>query len=40
LKVEGSRPRKQKRTIKQLHADLVALGLEGSHGRVADFARA
>ena len=40
LKLEGSRPRKQKRTVKQLHADLVALGFDGSYGRVAAFARA
>ena len=40
LKVEGSRPRKQKRTVKQLHADLVALGFQGSYGRVAAFAPA
>ena len=39
LKVEGSRPRKQKRTVKQLHGDLVALGFAGSYGRVAAFAR-
>jgi transposase len=39
LKAEGSRPRKQKRTVKQLHADLVALGFDGSYGRVAAFAR-
>jgi hypothetical protein len=39
LKVEGSRPRKQKRTVKQLHADLVTLGFAGSYGRVAAFAR-
>ena len=31
--------RKQKRTIKQLHADLVALGYDGSYNRVAAFAR-
>jgi transposase len=36
---EMSRPRKQKRTIKQLHADLVSLGYDGSYGRVAVFAR-
>jgi transcriptional regulator with XRE-family HTH domain len=30
LKTEASKPRKQKRTIKQLHADLIALGFEGS----------
>ena len=40
LKVEGGRPRKQKRTVKQLHADLVALGFDGSYGRVSAFARA
>jgi hypothetical protein len=34
------RPRKQKRTVKQLHADLVSLGYDGSYGRVAAFARA
>ncbi len=36
---EASRSRKQKRTIKQLHADLVALGYDGSYNRVAAFAR-
>jgi len=40
LKTEASRPRKQKRTLKQLHADLVALGFNGSYGRVAAFAKA
>jgi len=40
LKTEASKPRKQKRTLKQLHADLVALGYQGSYGRVAAFARA
>ena len=40
MKVEGSRPRKQKRTVKQLHAELVTLGFDGSYGRVAAFARA
>jgi transposase len=39
LKTEASRPRKQKRTLKQLHGDLVALGFDGSYGRVAAFAR-
>src|SRR3546814_18043364 len=33
------RSRKQKRTIKQFHADLVSLGYEGSYNRVAAFAR-
>jgi len=39
LKSEDRRPRKQKRTVKQLHADLVVLGYEGSYSRVAAFAR-
>jgi transposase len=37
---ETSKSRKQRRTIKQMHADLVALGFAGSYGRVAAFARA
>jgi transposase len=39
LRTEANKPRKQKCTIKQLHADLVALGYEGSYGRAAAFAR-
>ena len=39
LKIEGAKSRKQKRTIKQLHADLVSLGYAGSYGRVAAFVR-
>ncbi len=39
LKVEAGKSRKHKRTVKQLHADLVVLGYEGSYGRVASFAR-
>jgi transposase len=39
LQREMSRPRKQKRTIKQLHADLVSLGYGGSYNRVAAFSR-
>lgn len=39
LRVEAGSSRKQKRTIRQLHADLVALGYEGSYNRVAAFAR-
>ena len=39
LKTEAKKPRKQKRTMKQLHADLVSLGYEGSYNRVAAFAR-
>ncbi len=33
------RTRKQKRTMKQLHADLVSLGYDGSYDRVVAFAR-
>ena len=36
---EAGRSRKEKRTVKQLHVDLVALGYEGSCNRVAAFAR-
>lgn len=39
LALEAGRSRKQKRTVRQLHADLVALGYEGSYNRVAAFAR-
>ena len=39
LKTEANKPRKQKRTIKQLHTDLMSLGYEGSYNRVAAFAR-
>ena len=39
LKQEAGKSRKQRRTVKQLHADLVALGFEGSYGRVAAFSR-
>ena len=39
LRVESGKSRKQKRTAKQLHADLVKLGYEGSYSRVAAFAR-
>ena len=39
LRVESRKLRKQKRTAKQLHADLVALGYDGSYTRVAAFAR-
>src|SRR3546814_3794956 len=35
-----ARSRKQKRTVKQWHADLVSLGYDGSYGRVAACARA
>ncbi len=39
LKTEANKSRKQKRTLKQLHADLVCLGYDGSYNRVAAFAR-
>ena len=40
LKAEATKSRKQRRTLKQMHADLVALGFDGSYNRVAAFARA
>jgi transposase len=40
LRTETAKPRKQRRSVKQLHADLVALGYTGSYNRVAAFARA
>jgi transposase len=39
LRQEAGRSRKQKRTVKQLHADLTVLGYDGSYNRVAAFAR-
>jgi transposase len=36
---EAKRHRKQRRTIRQLHSDLVQLGYTGSYDRVAAFAR-
>ena len=39
LRQEAGKSRKQKRTVKQLHADLVVLGYDGSYNRVAAFAR-
>ena len=39
LRIETGKPRKQKRTIGQLHVDLVELGYEGSYNRVAAYAR-
>jgi transposase len=39
LRQEASKSRKQKRTTKQMHADLVSLGFDGSYGRVAAFVR-
>jgi transposase len=39
LKTEAGKSRKQRRTAKQLHEDLVKLGYTESYGRVAAFAR-
>ncbi len=39
LKTEAKKPRKQKRTLKQLHIELMSLGYDGSYNRVAAFAR-
>ena len=40
LRNNQSAPRKQKRTIRQMHAALLTRGYRGSYGRVAAFARA
>jgi transposase len=40
LRAEAGKSRKQRRTARQMHADLVALGYGGSHGRFAAFVRA
>ena len=39
LKTEAGKSRKQRRTLKQLHADLMVPGFTGFWGRVAAFAR-
>jgi transposase len=39
LRIEAGKSRKHKRTAKQMHGDLVALGYDGSYGRVAVFVR-
>jgi transposase len=39
LRTEAAKSRKQRRSVKQLHTDLVALGYTGSYNRVAAFAR-
>ncbi|MFC3673776.1 IS21 family transposase, partial [Novosphingobium pokkalii] len=39
LRIEAGRSRKQRRTAKQMYADLVTLGYDGSYNRVAAFAR-
>ena len=40
LRAEAATGRKQRRTAKQMHADLVVLGYDGSYNRVAAFVRA
>lgn len=40
LTVEARKSRKDRRTAKQMHADLVVLGYDGSYERVAAFVRA
>ena len=40
LRVEAGKSRKQRRTARQMHNDLVKLGYRGSYGRVAAFVRA
>ena len=39
FRIEAGKSRKQKRTAKQMHADLVALGYDGSYARVATYVR-
>lgn len=39
LKTEAGKSREQRRSVKRMHSDLVALGLSGSYNRVAAFAR-
>ena len=39
LVAESRKGRKQRRSLKQIHLDLVSLGFTGSYGRVAAFAR-
>ena len=39
LKTEAAKSRKQRRSLKQLHEELVGLGFKGSYDRVAAFAR-
>jgi transposase len=39
LRMDAAKPRKYKRTARQMQADLAVLGYEGSYGRVAAFVR-
>ncbi len=40
LRIEAGKSRKQKRTARQMHADLVALGYDGSYQPVDEVSRA
>jgi transposase len=40
LRREASRPRKRRRTVKQLYGDFTCLGYDGSYNQVSAFARA
>ena len=40
LRIDATKSRKQKRSAKQMHADLVSLGFDGGYGSVAAFVRA
>ena len=40
LRIEAGKSRKERRTAKQMHANLVVLGCDGSYNRVAAFVRA
>ena len=40
LLIQTRKSRKERRTVKQMHADLVKLGYDGAYERVAAFARA
>lgn len=40
MRGEAAKSRKQRRTAKQMHLDLVALGYDRSYNRVAAFVRA
>lgn len=37
LVIEATKSRKQRRTLRQIHTDLVSLGFDGSYGRVTGY---
>jgi hypothetical protein len=37
LGIEATKSRKQRRTLRQIHTDLVSLGFDGSYGRVTGY---